>query len=47
MLSTRLLIDGSALAFLTGVNGQTSIPKNRDELFLAAMNQEVFKMIEI
>jgi len=40
-------LDGSALAFLTGVNGQTSIPKNSDELFLAAMNQEVFKMIEI
>ena len=40
-------LDGSALAFLTGVNGQVSVPKNSDELFLAAMDQQVLQMIEI
>ena len=40
-------LDGSALAFLTGVNGQKALPTNSDELFLAAMDQQVLQMIEI
>lgn len=40
-------LDGSAVAFLTGVKGQVSTPKNSEELFEAAMNQEVLSMIEI
>lgn len=40
-------LDGSALAFLTGVNGQKALPTNSDELFLAAMDQECLRMIEI
>lgn len=41
--------DLSPLAFLFGVEGKTldSIPKNADELFLAAMDQEVLKKLEI
>ena len=40
--------DGSTIAFLTGVEGQTeSEPKNADELLKSAMNQEIMKMIEI
>ena len=39
--------DGSIMAFLTGVEGQTVEPKNAKELFLSAMNQEVMNMIEI
>lgn len=39
--------DGSIVAFLTGVDGQTSVPKNAEELFNAAMNQEVMSLIEI
>ena len=40
-------LDGSALAFLTGVNGQKALPTNSDELFLAAMDQECLRMIEL
>jgi len=42
-------LDGAALAFLTGVEGQTStsLPKTSEELFLAAMNQEVLNMLEV
>lgn len=40
-------LDASALAFLTGTKKLESIPKNSDELFLAAMNQEVLNMVEI
>jgi hypothetical protein len=39
--------DGSIVAFLTGVDHQKSAPKNAEELFLAAMDQEIMKMIEI
>lgn len=39
--------DGSTVAFLTGVEGQTVEPKNARELFDAAMNQELMSMVEI
>lgn len=39
--------DGSIVAFLTGVEGQTSKPKNASELFQSAMDQEIMRMIEI
>lgn len=40
-------LDGSAIAFLTGTEGQKSIPKTTEELFLAAIDQEVLQLIEI
>lgn len=40
-------LDGSAIAFLTGVEKQESTPKNSEELFLAAMNQQVLNLIEM
>lgn len=40
-------LDGSVIAFLTGVEHQTSVPKNSDELFLAAMDQEILNMLEV
>lgn len=43
-------LDGSAIAFLTGVEsptGEVSIPRTSEELFLAAMNQEVLNMLEV
>lgn len=40
-------LDGSAIAFLTGVNGKTTTPKNSQELFEAAMDQEILKLITI
>jgi hypothetical protein len=39
--------DGSAIAFLTGVEGKTSTPKNAEELFMAAMDQELFGQISL
>jgi len=39
--------DLSPLAFLFGVEGQTSIPKTAEEMFEASMNQELINMIEI
>lgn len=42
--------DPSVITFLTGVEGQegkTESPKNAEELFNAAMNQEVLSMIEL
>lgn len=39
--------EASIIAFLTGVEGQTSEPKNAEEVFEAAMNQEVMQMLEI
>lgn len=39
--------DGSIVAFLIGVEGQKSEPKNAKELFQAAMDQEVMNMIQI
>lgn len=39
--------EGSIIAFLTGVEGQTSEPKNAEELFMAAMSQEILQMIQI
>ena len=40
-------LDGSAIAFLTGIKGQKSEPKNSQELFESAMDQEVLNLIEI
>lgn len=39
--------DGAIVAFLTGVEGQKSEPKNASELFNAAMDQEIMKLIEV
>lgn len=39
--------EASTVAFLTGVEGQKSTPKNASELFKAAMDQEVLNMVEI
>lgn len=39
--------DGAVIAFLTGVEGQKSEPKTAEELFHAAMNQEILQMVEI
>lgn len=39
--------DGSIVAFLTGVEHQEVQPKNAEELFLAAMNQEVLNYIQV
>lgn len=40
--------DGSTIAFLTGVEGQAEkAPTTAEELFNAAMNQEIMNMIEI
>lgn len=41
-------LDGSAIAFLTGVEGKPqTLPKTSDELFLAAMDQEVLNLLEV
>ena len=40
-------LDPAAIAFLTGVEGQVTVPKTSEELFLAAMNQEVLNKIQI
>lgn len=41
-------LDGSALAFLTGATtGATGAPQNTEELFAAAMNQEVLNMVQV
>lgn len=40
-------LDGSAIAFLMGTQYNPSIPKTSDELFQAAMNQEVLSLLEI
>ena len=40
-------LDGSAVAFITGTEKQESTPKNSEELFQAAMNQEVLNLIEL
>lgn len=40
-------LDGSVIAFITGTEQSVSAPKNSDELFLAAMNQECLNMIQI
>ena len=39
--------DGSIIAFLTGVEGKTTTPSTAEELFLAAMDQTVLKMVEV
>ena len=39
--------DGSIVAFITGVEGQTKEPKNAEELFEAAMSQEIMSLIQI
>ena len=39
--------DGSIMAFITGVEGQEKEPTTAEELFKAAMNQEIMSMIEI
>jgi len=40
-------LDGSAIAFLTGVEGQKIAPTNSEMLFEAAMNQECLNRIEV
>lgn len=40
-------LDGSAIAFLTGTKQQISIPKNSEELFEAAMNQQILNMLQV
>lgn len=40
-------LDGSAIAFLMGTEYNPTIPKNSDELFLTAMNQEVLNLLEV
>lgn len=40
-------LDGSAVAFITGTERQASVPKTSEELFLAAMNQEILEMLEV
>ena len=40
-------LDGSAIAFITGTEKSISAPKNSEELFFAAMAQEVMNMIEL
>ena len=40
-------LDGSAIAFLMGTNQNPTIPKNSEELFLAAMEQEVLQMLKV
>lgn len=40
-------LDPSAIAFIMGTEYNKSIPKTSEELFLAAMHQEVLDMIEI
>lgn len=39
--------DGAVVAFLTGVEYQKTAPKNAEELFEAAMNQEILNMVEV
>jgi hypothetical protein len=39
--------EASIIAFLTGVEGQKKEPKNAEELFESAMDQEIMNMIEI
>lgn len=41
-------LDGSVVAFLTGTTHQTTtVPTTSEELFLAAMDQEVLNMVEV
>lgn len=40
-------LDPAIVAFLTGTKGQTSTPSSSEQLFKAAMSQEVFNMIEV
>jgi hypothetical protein len=39
--------DGSVLSFLTGKTHTNKTPETAEELFEAAMNQEVMKLIEL
>lgn len=40
-------LDPSIISFLTGVEKQVSVPKNAEELFSAAMDQEIMKLLEV
>lgn len=40
-------LDGSAIAFVTGTDYNPSTPKNSEELFLAAMDQEILSLLEV
>ena len=40
-------LDPAGIAFLTGIEGQVNVPQNSEELFLAAMNQEILNKLEI
>lgn len=39
--------DGSVIAFLTGIEGKTTTPKTAEELFNAAMDQEILNLVEV
>ena len=39
--------DGAIISFLTGAKGQETTPTNPEQLFQAAMDQEVIKMVEV
>ena len=40
-------LDGSVVAFITGVEGQKTLVKDSETLFLAAMDQEVLNLLEV
>ena len=40
-------LDPAAVAFIMGTEYNPSIPKNSEELFLAAMNQEILSLLEV
>lgn len=40
-------LDPAAVAFITGVEGQKSTPKSSEELFDAAMDQEILNILEV
>lgn len=40
-------LDGSAVAFITGVEAQKYEPKTNEELFAAAMNQEIMGLLSV
>lgn len=40
-------LDGSAVAFITGVEAQKHEPKTSEELFAAAMNQEIMGLLSV
>jgi len=39
--------DGAIISFLTGIEGQKAEPKNAEEVFTAAMEQEIMSMLQL